>query len=401
MSMADPVQPTYEAVARLSSDEQRRLLQAGSAVERLWAAWALGVLLGASAVPELHIAVTEAPIPGLRAHLAIVLAGLGERHILEALALHDPDALVRTAAGEHLIRTAPSNPGHTHEPVVERLLHDPAAEVRLAVLREVRRRGALQQLPPLPIAELDRLADDPDLAIRKLALDVLTSLLAETALLPLLERRLAVEPDHELRTSLATRVIAAGHARGVLSLVSGERREHDEDLLDALEHHRQHFTWDDLAALANLGQPAIDAHLVMLLAPVDSRAVSWLLACVVRAGQWPLPRDRIELDLYERVISAGRAAEAHLDQLLPRLLPSQLAPHDHERCRLLIGIAERRLAESEQCTLDEFQSPVDERGEPFDPEARAALAELRASDRYQGYTRRIRHLRRVTDDGDR
>lgn len=266
MTMSASEQPTYEAVARLSPDEQRSLLRTASPVERLWAAWALGQRVGAAALPDIQGAL-EAPLPGLRAHLAIVLAGLGERELVETLVLHDPDALVRVAAGQHLVRTAPPGQDVATDPSVKQLLHDPAADVRFAVLRELLRRAALQQVPALSSAELERLSADPDAAVRRLALDTLDADPGDAALCQLYERRLETEPDSEIRRWLAARVISAGRGRAVLGLVGGDGSELDDDLLRSLEDHGEQFTWDEIAALARVGQPGLDVHLTKLLAP--------------------------------------------------------------------------------------------------------------------------------------
>jgi len=94
----------YTDVARLDSTTQRHLLQHGDAVERVWAAWALGTALGAQSVPDLLSSLQDSPAPGTRRHLLIVLAGLGERHVLRIFAHDDPDDYVRATACQYLLR---------------------------------------------------------------------------------------------------------------------------------------------------------------------------------------------------------------------------------------------------------------------------------------------------------
>ena len=391
--MDEPALPSYEVVTRLSPDEQRHLLQTGSAVERLWAAWALGLCAGAAALPELRTAVAAAPVPGLRAHLAIVLAGLGERQLVETLALHDPDELVRATAGEHLLRTAPSGDELAHEPAVAQLLRDPSGDVRFVVLRELLRLVGERRLSALPIDDLERLAHDPEPACRWLALEALAELPADVPLVAIFERRLAIEPNSELRRWLAARVIAASRARAVLGLVTGDSSERDEDLLSTLRDHGQQFTWTEIAALANLGQPALDAHLVALLTPDDGAALTWLLTCSVRAEQWPRPRTRLEWGAYGQAFGTQRTAEALLDKLLPHLRPEHLTERDRDLCRMLIGFTERRIlgAEADFC---------DERGEPTDSDALMELEGLRESDWHKQLIQRGKDLRRLVGDSN-
>jgi hypothetical protein len=393
VAASEPAQPSYEVVARLSPDEQRQLLHAGSAVERLGAAWALGLRAGATALPELRTAVAAAPVPGLRAHLAIVLAGLGERHLVETLALHDPDELVRATAGEHLLRTAPSSEDLTHQPAVAQLLRDPSADVRVVVLRELLRLVGERRLSALSIDDLERLAHDPDQGCRWLALEALAELPADATLVRIFEWRLTVEPNPELCRWLAARIIAAGEARTILRLLWRDGSERDEDLLSALEDRGQRFTWDEIAALTELGQPALDAHLMALLTPEDSLALTWLLTCAVRAEQWPPPRTRLEWDAYGQALTTGRAAEVRLDEMLSRLRPEQLTARDRELCRLLMGFTVRRLLELE----DEF---CDELGELIDSDARSELEELRESDWYKQQIQRLNDLRRLVSDSN-
>jgi hypothetical protein len=82
---------TYDQVSRLNTDTQRQLLQHGDAVERVWAAWALGVTLGTQSMPDLRISLQESQEPGTRRHLLVVLAGLGEQNVLRIFAQDDPD----------------------------------------------------------------------------------------------------------------------------------------------------------------------------------------------------------------------------------------------------------------------------------------------------------------------
>jgi hypothetical protein len=355
---------------------------------------ALGLRAGAAALPDLRGAVAAAPVPGLRAHLAIVLAGLGERALVETLALHDPDSLVRATAGEHLVRTSPPAPAFASDLTIARLLQDPDGDVRYAVLREWLRRATARQLPPVPTDELGRLARDPDLPVRRLAVEVLASLPLTPAITGVFTQQLAVEPNADLRGWLASRLIATGHARAALGLVRGDASDRDEDILRALVEHGQRFTWPEIARLADRGQPALDTHLLALVNDAEQAALPWLLACATRPASWPPAKTREDGALIRQVWSAGKAAESLLDRLLPSLHPSQLSQHDRELTAILYVIADQRLSEAEQYVLDEYQDPED-------PDVQPAMEELHASDWYQADARRIQHIRRLLLDDER
>jgi hypothetical protein len=74
MGLSPDAVASFEAVARRSPSEQRRLLEHGDAPERLWAAWAIA--LERDAVPLVR-SIERGEIPnGLRRQLLVVLAGL-------------------------------------------------------------------------------------------------------------------------------------------------------------------------------------------------------------------------------------------------------------------------------------------------------------------------------------
>ena len=101
----------FGQLAGLGSDELRGLLDAGDGRERVWAAWALGLRAAADAVPDLSSALRAEPSPGVRRHIVVTLAGLGELLLLQVIATADPDPYVRATAYQHLaMQAAPDNP---------------------------------------------------------------------------------------------------------------------------------------------------------------------------------------------------------------------------------------------------------------------------------------------------
>ncbi|HEY7066170.1 MAG TPA: hypothetical protein VII06_32155 [Chloroflexota bacterium] len=372
---------SFEAVAQLSADEQRQLVRSDAPVERLWAAWALGLRAGATALPELQLTVAQAPEPGVRGHLAIVLAGLGERELVQTLALHDPAELVRAVAGEHWLRTAPPATQLAGEPVVAQLLHDRSADVRLAVFRELLRLIAERQLPGLAVPELERLAADPKPAIRWPAVEHLAEFGPEAGVAEVFARRLPAEPDPALAGWLASRVIGVGQPERVLAALWGDGSERDEALFRELDGRGEQFSWNQLARLAGLGVPSLDTHLATLLVPGDGAALTWLLTCIVRAADLPPARSRGEAERANQIRAARATAEARLMSLLPGIPLGQASDHDIGMCRRLIELYETQLAHHEAVYFDEDEQPLE-------PEAYPTLAELRESDGYQ-YNRRL------------
>jgi len=95
---------SFDAVRTADDARLRELLRSCDGPERVWAAWALGLLLGGDAVSVL--AEGYQPNPGVRAHLIVVLAGFGQQSALRALASDDPDPAVRATGCDYLIRIA-------------------------------------------------------------------------------------------------------------------------------------------------------------------------------------------------------------------------------------------------------------------------------------------------------
>lgn len=154
---------SFEDVLRLENPRQRDLLRCGDEVERVWAAWALGLRLGTQAVPELRDSLRQCPFPGTRRHLLVVLAGFGERSTLCGVASGDADPYVRTTACRYLARIA-QNDDAVRRVLLERLFKDPSPDVRLAILEEGG--GILASLGP---DERARIMADPDESVRNRA----------------------------------------------------------------------------------------------------------------------------------------------------------------------------------------------------------------------------------------
>lgn len=126
--------PTFEAVQALPAIDLERLLQTGDGPERVWSAWSLGIREGAAAVPALALAADQAPDAGVRATLAVVLAGYGRRDILAVLASDDPDPDVRASACRHLAGTSLPELDWVRELLEDRLRTDSAIEVQMVLL---------------------------------------------------------------------------------------------------------------------------------------------------------------------------------------------------------------------------------------------------------------------------
>jgi hypothetical protein len=161
---------SFETVSQLDTASQKALLQNGDSVERVWAAWALGLQFGSQIIPNLQMSLQTSPTSGTRRQFVVILTGLGDRFTAEDLARYDPDEFVRATACQYLLKTAQPLDGRLGSLLLERLFLDESALVRLAIL-ENRRQG----LPPLRSRHLRSLEQDRDPDVRRVAAVIKTS----------------------------------------------------------------------------------------------------------------------------------------------------------------------------------------------------------------------------------
>ncbi|HSD82521.1 MAG TPA: HEAT repeat domain-containing protein, partial [Anaerolineae bacterium] len=256
----------YEEVSYLNADAQRQLLREGDDVERVWAAWALGVALGAQSAPELLSSLHESPASGTRRVLLVILAGFGEREILRAFARSDPDEYVRATACQYLIRIDP-NADQAIDPLIQdRLLDDPSAIVRQAILAEYP-----MALPIFQVVDLLRLAEDNDLEVRRLATERLLVTQPLKQLFPgLLEDRIPHEANAELRRQLLVQCLKAGGDKRLLALGQVVPLELTLEILNVLIEDEVQIEWEYLAPLCQVHDPRRDILLTSVMRATDT-----------------------------------------------------------------------------------------------------------------------------------
>jgi hypothetical protein len=252
---------SFEEVRALRGKELHRLFAEGDGRERVWAAWAIGLALGAESLPTLLGELDRDPSAGVRCHLVVMLAGLQQADLLATLALEDPAEEVRASALTYLIRIGRADRAAL---LFDRLAEDPSAAVRLVVATHC--------------SDPARFFADPSAAVCEAALDRL----ALSELPRELEARVATESDATLRRRLLRLIGATG--RVPPELACAEERA----VLDALEIWEQlglTLDWPALEPWARRGVPAIDARIFKVLDP-DSSSVdwAWVLACADREG---------------------------------------------------------------------------------------------------------------------
>ncbi len=125
---------SFEQARALSRSELQELLTSDRPEQRLWAIWALALALGDAAGDFAHRILDE-PDPGVRRHLAVVLAGHGEHDLLLELVTEDRSPVVRESMIALVVRIAAGTPAS----------HPRAARMR-AILEEAERASPAIQI---------------------------------------------------------------------------------------------------------------------------------------------------------------------------------------------------------------------------------------------------------------
>jgi hypothetical protein len=333
----------YSEVARLDSNTQRYLLQQGDAVERVWAAWALGTSLGGQSIPDLLSSLHDSPAPGTRRHLLVVLAGLGERDVLRIFAQDDPDDYVRATACQYLLRIRHQTDHATQQFVRERLLHDSSAIVRQTILGEVSVFSVLQS------SDLAQLAHDSDIEVRQAAIErLLVTESLDQLFAGVVGDRIRQEAHADLRHRVFQLCLESGGAAHLLALSSSLESKRTLEILNLLVETKQQFHWEQLAPLSLADDPLWDVYLVQLLQPTDSAAaVPWLVMQMAQATTWPKPQNRSEATHAEAVRLCAWHACQFLMSALPQLEAMEPMACDRDALRLVIGQLHEEIAELE------------------------------------------------------
>ncbi len=153
---------SYEGTRGLGEAQLRVLLERGRPEQRVWAIWAL-----AFATSELTaLDPAREPEPGVRRHLAVVLAGHGQLDLLVALAKRDPSPDVRAAAMQLVTRIAID--GKLPPALVVERVHGDGSEVKIAVLGTM-----FDAAPPWLVEIAQQLVEDRDSDVRYEAFEAL------------------------------------------------------------------------------------------------------------------------------------------------------------------------------------------------------------------------------------
>lgn len=263
---------TFSAVLGFPPAEQRRLLHDGDPPERLWAAWALALQMGADAIPVVDRALLLDGHDGLRRQLLVLAASFHDRALLATVAAHDPSSDVRGTACAYFLRTAPARTdADTLAFARARLLADDAV-VREAILLE--HDGDRFVLPRSTLFPLLR---DASLSVRALALRCVCDRdgPSEDGMDALMER-LPEETDEDLARQMFLAIPRRRYPALFHALRASPASVLVRILLFARERHGT-LDWPALTSLSGRTEPAVLIHVLRLLhAPLPDDAFAWV-----------------------------------------------------------------------------------------------------------------------------
>jgi HEAT repeat protein len=324
--------PTFDAVRGLTETSLRGLLRAGDPIERAWAAWQLGLRLGQEARPDLVAAVEDSPTPGVRSLILVVLAGYGERELVEAYARDDPDADVRAAACRSLAGITPPSDQTAVAFLVERLAVDASPIVR----RELLALALDERIQPTA-ALVERQLTDPDRYVRQAAVALMTRR-SDLGLTAALQTRLVNEPDDEVWEHLVDAWLRSGAHReflGSLGASNAPLRRQDQGL-GHLAAAAVLAPWRDLQPFA-AREATVTRWLPRLVEdPTEAGALSWLLWLSSRRyDEIPPPTTRAAAKSSRAAWEAIAGATERILSVLPLIQADQLSPDDRRNAARL------------------------------------------------------------------
>lgn len=258
---------SFASAGGMETERLREILSTGDPHEGVWAGWELG--LRAAGSDELRRLAEGAPHPGTRRHLAVVVAGMGDRPVLESLAKHDPNPSVRSDAIAWLWRCT-ADPVSEGREIAALYDSDPDPVVRLRIVE-------LQ--PALPAEFLARILADA-LTGESVELRTATAqrLLGDGRRCPREVRdRLPEEPDDTLARFMLTAWVHSDDYPLLLQAAEQWPAPLRAQALRGLVAGKRHYSWPSLAKLAN-EDGLQDLVLDLLTAPYTAETQSWLIS---------------------------------------------------------------------------------------------------------------------------
>ncbi|MES2824004.1 MAG: HEAT repeat domain-containing protein [Pseudomonadota bacterium] len=342
----------YSTVTLLSTELLEELLSTGDSQERVWAAWEIAMRLGKESLPKIFPQDNKFPDPGVRLHMVVILAGLGNYSVLSTLAFNDPDDAVRGASAQYLIRTANPNDVDRHDLIVKLLKEDESPVVKESILRHWK---SMQQT--LPIKLLLENAENKSEGIRAAAIELITTTFVSDEL----EKDdiiacLAVQNTRE-SVSLLSNWLEKFDLQDLI-LLSAEKSDQSSCLLilDFFVEKKSTVTWSLLSSLAKRNKPEINIRLLSILkSEFDLHLMAWLalgIALSINLPRIKLSWDNLELCAVSDFYYVGLD---HFLFLIKEMEPARLEKNVFDNFKIILANFEESRTDADEYDDEDWE----------------------------------------------
>lgn len=379
----------------------------GDGPERVWAAWALGLRCSSVAENALGSSLAREPVPGARAHFALMLVASGQREAAMVLAKSDPAEIVRATAYRCLARVASPEDASLNALLSWALGAEPAADVRVALLDGLR--------ADAPSHLEDGVADSirsPDVTLRTAAIEfALRRTEGKGALTRSLRAHAPFEEDDTLLDLILHGWMTREGRSSLLFAMHSWPSAGAERALASFAANRIEIPWDDLSPLFARAEARMDERLSDLAeAGLTSPSVEALLLLILRFAREPTPNERWPAATFARTqLTSLLCSMASLREKERALAEELLAYLDRD----VVGASEELSIDAAALELsrerdEEIQSPqhaaqlarMDETIDARSDEERESFSDW-ACDTPRVTTKLRAELRRLTAAGSR
>jgi hypothetical protein len=313
----------YEQVKKLDLVVLDEVLKSGDAQERVWAAWEIGLRLGREALPNISLQAHEAPDPGTRRHMVVVLAGLGHYSALSTLAFHDPDESVRGTTTQYIIKTTDESDTDKINFIIKLLQEDKSPVVKQSILANWD--FEKQQIPIALL--LDSILNNSE-DVRKVAIEQITKqFIAKELSDEQIIRCLAYQTNKESIYLFSNWLLKSNLQEYIILSAEISQQSSTLLLLDLLAEKELKFSWKSLRKLTERKNPDIDIRILnILILEKNIDLILWLAFGISRAISLPKVQSRGQYLQQQSAANFHHLAINHFLFLLKNVPPQQIVP---------------------------------------------------------------------------
>lgn len=331
---------SYEQIKQLELNILDELLTGGDAQERVWAAWEIGLRLGKDALPDISLQAHEAPDPGTRRHMIVVLAGLGHYSVLSTLAFYDPDESVRGTTAQYIIKITDGHDTEKISLIIKILEKDKSPVVKHSILANWSFHQKQIPIELLLDCALNKSEDVRKAAIEQIVKQYNTNELTNERIVDCLANQMTKETINIFSQWLLNAdlneliILSAGKAQQSSCLI----------MLDFLADKNLNFSWALLKDLSKKNCPDIDIRILNILVIEECvGVVLWLAHGIDRAIKLQKIKSHTQYLEQQSAANFHHPAINHFLSLINKMPPQQINPPDIQGFKTILKHLENDL----------------------------------------------------------